>query len=220
MSSKIFKGKNIWLFDLDNTLYDPNSGIFCQIDQRMKKFISIKLKISENEAFKIQKQFYKKYGTTLYGLMKNHKINPQEFLDFVHDINFKNLKKSKKLKNMINCLPGQKIIYTNGDYNYATKILNSLGILETISDIFDIKKANYFPKPMKTSINKLIREYNFDTKKIVYFDDLDKNLKSANLRGITTIHISENSNYKIQSHIDFRFKTIINALDMIIKNLN
>ena len=58
----------------------------------MKLYISKNLKISEEEAFILQKRLYKKYGTTLFGLMKFHKFNPEEFLDFVHDINLSKLK--------------------------------------------------------------------------------------------------------------------------------
>ena len=78
------KKKN-WLFDLDNTLYSPNLGIFSQIDERMKKFISKKLELSETKSFILQKNFYKKYGTTLYGLMKHYEVDPQEFCDYVFD---------------------------------------------------------------------------------------------------------------------------------------
>ena len=83
MSREVFKLKSAWIFDLDNTLYSPKSKIFDQIDIRMKKFISKKLNISLEEAFKVQKLYYHKYGTTLFGLMQNHNLEPDEFLDFV-----------------------------------------------------------------------------------------------------------------------------------------
>ena len=86
-------------------------------------------------------------------------------------------------------------------------------------DIFDIRKANYIPKPMKTSFNALLKTYNLETSEIVYFDDLNKNLKTASLKGATTVHITQDDSYN-NSYVDFRFKTIIKALDMIIKSLN
>ena len=220
MLFKKLEDKKTWLFDLDNTLYSPEIGIFSQIDTKMKKFISLKLGISEQKSFLVQKEFYLRYGTTLYGLMKHHKIDPEEFCDYVHDINLKNLKSSKILKEKLQILPGIKIIYTNGDYKYAEKVLNSLGIREVFNDIFDIKKSNYLPKPMKTSLNKIIKQYQLNPNKTVYFDDLEKNLKPAFFRGFTTIHISNTFSDELNSYIDFRFSTVINALDMIIKVLN
>ena len=92
MDEKSFKKKKIWLFDLDNTIYSPSTKIFDQIDKRMKLFISKKLLVSEDEAFALQKKFYNKYGTTLYGLMKHYKFDPDEFLDFVHNVDLSNLK--------------------------------------------------------------------------------------------------------------------------------
>ena len=219
MVNNSFKNKNIWLFDLDNTLYSPKTGIFSQIDFRMKKFISNKLKISENEAFNIQKKFYKKYGSTLFGLMRNFNCEPEEFLRFVHDIDFRNLNKSISLRKKIHFLPGKKILYTNGDADYAKKLLNALGLDGIFYDIFDIRKSNYIPKPMKKSFEKLVSLYDLKTSEVVYFDDLDKNLKTAFLNGVTTIHISGENESSNKMYIDFRFKTIINALDVIIKSL-
>ena len=137
------KKKN-WLFDLDNTLYSPNLGIFSQIDERMKKFISKKLELSETKSFILQKNFYKKYGTTLYGLMKHYEVDPQEFCNYVHNINLKNLKHSKSLRSKLQALPGRKIVYTNGDYKYAKKILKCLGIEDQFLDIIDITKSDFF----------------------------------------------------------------------------
>ncbi len=218
MSREVFKLKSAWIFDLDNTLYSPKSKIFDQIDIRMKKFISKKLNISLEEAFKVQKLYYHKYGTTLFGLMQNHNLEPDEFLDFVHDINFKNLKKSKLLKKKLNSLPGTKLIYTNGDESYAEKILKTLDIYESFEEIFDIRKANFLPKPKLKPLKTLIDKYNLNPENIVYFEDLEKNLLTAHKIGITTILISdsiEKTNYK--PFINFRFRTINGALDMIKK---
>ena len=128
MLKSSFEKKNFWIFDLDNTIYDPKSKIFDQIDLRMKKFISSRLNISEKEAFIIQKKFYKEYGTTLSGLMKHYQIQPNEFLKFVHDVDLSKLKKCSRLFKEIKHLPGRKIVYTNGDQAYAKKVLHSLGI--------------------------------------------------------------------------------------------
>ena len=218
MTLRKFNNKNVWLFDLDNTIYPPETMIFDQIDQRMKKYISRKLKISELEAFTIQKKFYKKYGTTLYGLMEHYKFNPEEFLDFVHKVKLKNVKKSKKLYTNIEDLPGRKIIYTNGDEKYAKKILTALGIIFLFEDIYDIKKANYLPKPRMKPLKKLLENYDLQPSNCVYFEDLEKNLKPAHKIGITTVHISSKNKKDNQTFIDFRFKTIIKALDVIKKS--
>lgn len=222
MTQEIFKKKNVWLFDLDNTIYSPKTKIFDQIDKRMKLFISDKLKISSDEAFKIQKLYYSKYGTTLFGLMKNYDFEPEEFLEFVHNVDLSNLKKCSKLIQQLKLLPGKKIIYTNGDFDYAKRVLCKLEIEELFDEIFDIKKSRYIPKPKIKPFQDFLQDKKIDTKNCVYFEDLEDNLRPASKIGMTTIHICNERKIKIKPFIDFRFKTIINALDMInnsIKNL-
>ena len=91
-----------WLFDLDNTLYSGDTKVFDQVDKRMSKYISGKLNVSIEEARKIQKNYFHEYNTTLNGMIKNHKIDAKEFLDFVHDVDLSFLKNDKGLEKKIN----------------------------------------------------------------------------------------------------------------------
>ena len=222
MLKSSFEKKNFWIFDLDNTIYDSNTKIFDQIDRRMKKFISSKLNISEKEAFKIQKKFYKEYGTTLSGLTKHYQVQPNEFLKYVHDVDLSKLKKCPALFKEINQLPGRKIIYTNGDQDYAKKVLNSLGVESLFEYILDITKSKYIPKPSVEPLITYLNKNNINLKTCVYFEDLEKNLENAHKYGITTVHIEDKINKKktTQPFIDFRFKSILEALHTINKTYN
>tara|TARA_B100000035_G_scaffold21242_1_gene16821 strand:+ start:543 stop:1211 length:669 start_codon:yes stop_codon:yes gene_type:complete len=222
MLKSSFEKKNFWIFDLDNTIYDPKSKIFDQIDLRMKKFISSRLNISQEKAFKIQKKFYKEYGTTLSGLMKHYQIQPKEFLKFVHDVDLSKLKKCSTLFNEIKQLPGRKIIYTNGDQDYAKKVLNSLGIESLFEYILDITKSKYIPKPSIEPLITYLKKNKIKTQTCVYFEDLEKNLENAHKYGITTVHIMDQNIKKKSSQpfIDYRFKSILEALNTINKTYN
>ena len=90
-----------WLFDLDNTFYDGATKVFDQVDKKMTKFISEKLNVFHEEARKIQKNYFQEYNTTLNGMIKNHKIDADEFLEFVHDVDLNFLKKDKILEDQI-----------------------------------------------------------------------------------------------------------------------
>ena len=79
---KNLKNIKFWLFDLDNTLYDGATKVFDQVDKKMSKFISEKLSVSIEEARKIQKNYFQEYNTTLNGMIKHHKIDADEFLEF------------------------------------------------------------------------------------------------------------------------------------------
>ena len=99
---KMLKNIKYWLFDLDNTLYSGQTKVFEQVDKRMSKYISEKLNVSIDKAKKIQKNYFYKYNTTLNGMIKNHKIDASEFLDYVHDINVDFLKQLRQLIEVAN----------------------------------------------------------------------------------------------------------------------
>ena len=117
-----------WLFDLDNTLYDGATKVFDQVDKKMTKFISEKLKVNEEEARKIQKNYFQEYNTTLNGMIKNHKIDADEFLEFVHDVNLDFLSKDKILEEEIKKLEGKNNTFTNGSRAHAKNVTRRIGI--------------------------------------------------------------------------------------------
>ena len=127
-----------WLFDLDNTLYSGDTKVFDQVDKRMSKYISNKLKVSIDEARKIQKNYFHEYNTTLNGMIKNHEIDAKEFLDFVHDIDLEFLKKDKGLEQELSRIKDKKIIFTNGSRAHAENVTKRIGI----NRLFDGIKLN------------------------------------------------------------------------------
>ena len=176
-----------WFFDLDNTLYCANSGIFDQIYKKMGEFISKNLKVSLKKAKFLQKKYFIENGTTLHGLMINHNINPKEFLSYVHDINFSIVKPDEELNNLIKKIQGKKIVFTNANISYVKRILTNLNLNNIFDDIFDIERMNFLPKPNLKTYKKLISTYN--VKKGILFDDIPQNLFPAADLGLKTVQI-------------------------------
>ncbi len=192
-----------WIFDLDNTLYSPEEEIFSQIDERMTTFITDKFKVDDEEAFNIQKKYFLEYGTTLSGLMKKNNIGPDEFLEFVHDIDLSILEPNKELNEIISGLPGKKFIFTNGSKKHAENVLRKLEMNKLFDDIFDIKDSNFIPKPNKDAYVNFIRKMGIDTKHSIMFEDIARNLQPAKDLGIISVLIKRdiplrNSKYKIK----------------------
>ena len=210
-----------WIFDLDNTLYSADSGIFQQVHVLMGKFVSKHLNIDINEAKIIQKKYYKKHGTTLRGLMDNHGVDPDEFLREVHTLDYSIVNPDEKLNKELKKLSGRKIIYTNANLQHVNDVLKRLNLTNAFDEIFDIKMADYIPKPELKPYKLIINKYELDPKKTIMFDDIAKNLVPAKNVGFTSVWIDagyENFSDDIESSkkfLDFKTKNLPSFLDRI-----
>ncbi len=178
-----------WVFDLDNTLYPASAHLFPQIDKRIKAFIVDLLRIPPDEAFKLQKHYYWTYGTTLRGLMLNHHIEPDDFLDYVHDIDHSVLAPDLRLDAVLARLPGRKFIYTNGSERHAVNVIERLGITRHFAGIFDIKASSYIPKPEPAPYGELVARHGIAPARAIMFEDIHRNLKPAADLGMTTVWV-------------------------------
>jgi putative hydrolase of the HAD superfamily len=209
-----------WLFDLDNTLYSGKTKVFEQIDKKMSKYISEKLNVDINEAKKIQKSYFYQYDTTLRGLVKNHKIDAEDFLDFVHDINIDFLKQDLDLAKELEKLDGKKIIFTNGSKKHAINITQKLGVDKHFDGIFDIVESDFIPKPSIQPYKKLIEKHKIDPNLCVFVEDIARNLKPAYEMGMKTVWIENEEPWaKKFSDSEFvNYKT--NNLSEFLKQIN
>lgn len=182
-----------WVFDLDNTLYPHTTNLFSQIDVKMTSYVEALLKLPRDEARKIQKQFYLGYGTTLKGLMERHQIDPDDFLQKVHDIDYTWLKPDPALGQAIKALPGRRFIFTNGDRVHAERAARQLGILDKFDDIFDIVAAGLTPKPERVTYDRFLSAFGVDATKAVMFEDLARNLVVPKALGMKTVLVVPNN---------------------------
>jgi putative hydrolase of the HAD superfamily len=182
-----------WVFDLDNTLYPASCNLFTQIDTRMREFIADLLGLEQDEAYKLQKRFFKEYGTTLRGLMDIHGLPPEEFLDYVHEIDLSPVDANPALNSALEALPGRKIIFTNADTGHADRVMERLGIGHHFEEVFDIVAADYVPKPNPGVYQILLDRYGLDPKKSVMVEDIARNLQPAADLGMTTVWIKSDS---------------------------
>ncbi len=211
-----------WIFDLDNTIYDFNLGLFRRVSSRMTEFIKEFFDLNEIDALTLQRDMYKKYGLTLRGLMIEKKINPEPFLEFVHDVDFSELNEDVTLKTLLRKIKGKKSIYTNATFKHAKNILKSMGIFQEFEIIFDIKDANYIAKPDPNSYHIMKKKLNLDDKNIsksIFFEDTAKNLKPARELGMSTVWIENDFNRKeadyLREYINFTgsdIKSILNNM--------
>ncbi|WP_350335348.1 pyrimidine 5'-nucleotidase [Coralliovum pocilloporae] len=182
-----FRGVDTWLFDLDNTLYPRHCDLFAQVDVRIRDFVSCLLDMPADDAHRLQKSYYKEYGTTLRGLMIEHGIEPDEFLEYVHDIDHSPVKPDPALAKAIEALPGRKFIFTNGTVAHAEAVANRLGVTDHFEEIFDIVWADLIPKPHRVVYDRLAEETGLDPKRTAMFEDLSRNLEVPHDMGMRTV---------------------------------
>ena len=216
---KSFNSIKYWIFDLDNTLYSGKTRVFEQVDKKMSKYISEKLNISIDEAKKIQKNYFHEYNTTLNGMIKNHKIDASEFLDFVHDIDIDFLKKDLKLIEEFKRLDGKKFIFTNGSKKHALNVTRRIGIEQYFDDIFDIVESDFVPKPALKPYKKLVEKHKIDPNLCVFVEDIARNLKPAYEMGMKTVWIENDepwaSKFSDSDFVNYRTKNLSEFLKKI-----
>ncbi len=179
-----------WIFDLDLTLYGPEANIMAQVRDRIALFVEKHFNIGSDEAHKIRHTYWKKYGTTLGGLMAEHKVDPNGYLDFVHDVDMDLLRPDADLRRQIISLPGRKLIFTNADAPYAERVLAARGLDNLFEDIFDIHRMQHVPKPAVESYDSLCAQLDINPARALFVEDSVHNLVPAKVLGMTTIWVN------------------------------
>ncbi|WP_298368110.1 pyrimidine 5'-nucleotidase [uncultured Bradyrhizobium sp.] len=176
-----------WVFDLDNTLYPHHVNLWQQVDARIGEFVGNWLKISPEEARRLQKDYYLRYGTTMRGMMTEHGVQADDYLAYVHKIDHSPLQPNPTMGAAIAKLPGRKLILTNGSVDHVDAVLGRLGISNHFDGVFDIIAADLEPKPAPQTYQKFLRLHDVDPSKAAMFEDLARNLVVPHELGMTTV---------------------------------
>lgn len=194
-SSRALQDRQVWVFDLDNTLYPAECDLFAQIDQRMTDFVARFLHLPRDEARATQKRYYAEHGTTLNGLMSMHGMEPDEFLAHVHEIDLSPLPKTPDLADAIKALPGQKFVYTNGSRRHSDRVTEYMGIADAFDGSFAIEDSAFLPKPNQASYDAFLRAFEIDPNHAVFFEDLARNLAPASAMGFATVLVQSDKDW-------------------------
>lgn len=212
-------GIDCWIFDLDNTLYPSSCKLFDLIDVQMGAYIRRLLGCDAETALRVQKEYFHDHGTTLAGLMHHHGIEPQEFLDFVHDIDLARLDGAPRLADQIAALPGRKLVFTNGDARYAQRVLDRLGLADQFDGMHDILACDLVPKPQAAAYESLVRAHDVDPARSLFVEDMARNLVPAHAMGMGTVWINCGSEWGARNispqHIDIEITDLPRWLDKI-----
>ncbi len=182
-----FRRVDTWVFDLDNTLYPPHCDLWPKIDARITAYMIALFGLDGLSARALQKHYYRRYGTTLAGLIHEYDVAPDEFLHFVHDIDRSSLDPDPALAAAIEALPGRKLVLTNGSHAHALATAEQLGVAHLFEDFFAIEHADYLPKPALQTYQRFFERHCIDPARAAMFEDIVHNLAAPHASGMLTV---------------------------------
>jgi putative hydrolase of the HAD superfamily len=194
----------VWLFDLDNTLYPPETEFMGLIEKRMTAFVARETGLAPAEALALQKRYLHEHGTTLAGLMEQHGVDPEAFLDEVHDVSLDALVPDPALRAALAGLPGRRLVFTNGDARHAERVLDKLDLDDLFEATFHIGHADYIPKPAPATFERMTRTHAVDPAVTAFFEDSEKNLAPAAAIGMTTVLVGPHAETSTADFVHYR----------------
>jgi putative hydrolase of the HAD superfamily len=185
--ARAFSHVDTWVFDLDNTLYPHHVNLWHQVDEKIRDYIARFLDITHEQAFRLQKEYYQRYGTTMRGMMTEHGMQPDDYLEVVHQIDHSPLTPNPEHGDAIEQLPGRKLILTNGTRKHAEAVMRRLDIDRHFEDVFDIAAADLDPKPLPQVYDRFLARHGVEPTRAAMFEDLSRNLEVPHALGMTTV---------------------------------
>jgi putative hydrolase of the HAD superfamily len=184
---RAFTHVDTWVFDLDNTLYPHHVNLWQQVDAKIGEFVGAWLKVSPDAARLIQKDYYRRYGTTMRGMMTEHGVRADDYLSYVHKIDHSPLQPNPAMGEAIAKLGGRKLILTNGSTDHVDAVLARLGLASHFDGVFDIIAAELEPKPAPQTYRKFLDRHDVEPTRAAMFEDLARNLVVPHELGMTTV---------------------------------
>ena len=192
MIARSFSHIDTWVFDLDNTLYPPETALFPQIELKMTAYVMQALGVDQPEAARLRRHYWREHGTTLAGLMDIHNVDPGPYLHDVHDISMHPLAPDPALAAAIAALPGRRIVYTNGTAPYARAVAQARGLEGLFDAVYGVEHADFHPKPSADAFHTVFAKDALTPTKAAMFEDEARNLRVPHALGLTTIHVAPN----------------------------
>ncbi len=199
---------DVWIFDLDNTLYPAGAEFTTLMENRMTDFMERETGLPRAEARALQKRYLHEHGTTLAGLMAHHGIDPEPFLTEVHDVAMDSLVRDEALRAAIERLPGRRLVFTNGDWRHADRVLEHLGLDHLFEAVFHIASADYIPKPRPEAFARMLDRHKVEPFVSAFFEDSERNLKPAADLGMTTVLVGPHAALSDADFVHHRTETL------------
>lgn len=199
----------VWIFDLDNTLHNATPHIFPHINSSMTAYLQQHLQLDEQAANNLRLDYWQRYGATLSGMMRHHGTDPGHFLWHTHQ--FPELPKmvqyEPRLRQLLQRLPGRKIVFSNAPQHYAQAVLELLGVEDLFDDLFAIEHTRFQPKPKIAGFVRLLSKHRLNPARCVMVEDAAENLQAAKQLGMGTVWV--NRTQRAPAYVDVKIRTVM-----------
>jgi putative hydrolase of the HAD superfamily len=178
------------LFDLDNTLYPKSAGVMDVVSQRINEYMALRLGMDEATIKALRPRYWKKYGTTMRGLLLEHGINADDYLGYVHGFSVQELlAPNAELDEVLKRLPWRKVIFTSSTREHTQQVLEALAIAGHFARTFDIRDTGYICKPDPVAYHVVLQELGLRAEQCLLADDSLPNLQTAAGLGMVTVWV-------------------------------
>jgi putative hydrolase of the HAD superfamily len=200
--------RRVWIFDLDNTLHDARARIFPSMHEQINAYLRRNFGVDEAGANAMRQDFWRRYGTTLRGLMRHHGTDPRHFLAETHV--FPELAdmvvRENALKHALARLPGRKLVFSNAPRAYVEGVLRALRLGRFFDAVYTIEDTGYRGKPSLHGFHVLLRNHDLDPHRCAFIDDMLENLRAAHRLGMSTVWVS--ATRRRVPYVDLRVRSI------------
>ena len=200
------------ILDLDNTLYPKSSGMLQSIDARIDEFIAESTQLPPEQIAGIRYDYFKRYGTTIGGMVVNHGTDPDAYFRYAYDVQIDRfIKPDPELRKVLEGINLTKVVFSNSPLEYVENVLRLLGVRETIAAVYDIRFCNYMGKPDPRSYQKVLEDLGAQGGECIFVDDVEANLYGAAAVGITPVLLgaARDSSHVWQMEQIYDLKTVI-----------
>lgn len=195
---------DVWLFDLDDTLYPAETRLMELIRDRITGCVMRITGKDHDESRKIQRGWFEAHGAALPGLLAEYDITVREFLDEIHDVPLDRIPADPALDAALARLPGRQMVFTNGSATHAARVLEKIGVADRFEAIFHIESGDLIPKPARSTFERMIELFGIDPRRTAFFEDSERNLQTAAELGMTTVLVGPHAAASTAPFIDYR----------------
>ena len=184
--------RRVWIFDLDNTLHDARVHIFPSMHTQIQNYLKRQFGLNDEDAGRMRRDFWLRYGTTLAGLMRHHGTDPRHFLAETHV--FPELAdmvvRENALKHALARLGGTRLVFSNAPRHYVEEVLRAIRLRRFFDAVYTIEDTGYRGKPHARGFHRLLRNHDLDPHRCALIDDILDNLLAAHRLGMSTVWVS------------------------------